>query len=266
MPGLTLPDDPGGNIEMRRYFFRWHNGPLGLGAAGSGEAVVVKWTDQTARTGRRTDQRAQFHNRFVAGTGTIWWGRFNQGARQLPERFECGRFIDRLVDVGQPTEHPFDVAIEDRFGLVVGDTEDRANGIFTNAGQREQRFAVSRDRTTEQCDNLLRGFVEVARPGIVTQPFPRFEHGLLIGRGEGGKGGEGGHPALVIVDHKFDACLLQHDLADPDRVGITLASRSHAPGQGTPMRGVPSHQQPRNLGHGQRRIHAQPAGVPVIMH
>jgi hypothetical protein len=69
-------------------------------------------------------------------------------------------------------------------------------------------------------DYDLRGAMQHAGAAIVAEATPQGEHGGLVGRGEHGDSGETFHPARVVVENSSDARLLQHDLRDPNGVGV----------------------------------------------
>ncbi len=71
------------------------------------------------------------------------------------------------------------------------------------------------------------GLVQIARPAVITQPLPERKHFLLRSGRQIGNAREAHHPALEIRDDRLDACLLEHDLGNPDNVW----GRGIAPGQ-----------------------------------
>jgi hypothetical protein len=80
--------------------------------------------------------------------------------------------------------------------------------------------------------------MEVAGASVVAEPLPLGEDGFGGGGGEGGDGGEGLKPAVPVAAHGLYAGLLQHDLRDPDGVGVAVA----APGEITLVNIEPSEQ------------------------
>ena len=68
---------------------------------------------------------------------------------------------------------------------------------------------------------MLGGSVQITRAGVISQPFPRFEHFFLSCLGKRGEGGE----ALKEREIKprqdgVDLRLLQHDFAEVDAVWV----------------------------------------------
>ena len=74
--------------------------------------------------------------------------------------------------------------------------------------------------------------VQVAGPAIVSQPFPQAQNLLFVGGREVGNRREGGEKTLEIGNHRGHLGLLQHDLADPDAIGIAVASPGERPLRG----------------------------------
>src|SRR5438132_73304 len=66
--------------------------------------------------------------------------------------------------------------------------------------------------------------VQVAGPAIVSQPFPQAQNLLFLGGRQIGNRREGDEKTLEIGNHGGDLGLLQHDLADPDAIGIAVGS------------------------------------------
>src|SRR5262249_58148497 len=77
--------------------------------------------------------------------------------------------------------------------------------------------------------NLLRGAMKIARARVVAEPGPQPEHLVEWRSRQRAHRRKTRHPALPIRDHRLDARLLQHDLADPDGIGVARA----APGKVT---------------------------------
>src|SRR5436305_1489399 len=112
----------------------------------------------------------------------------------------------------------------------------RASGgrcASSTRGPRRPASATSRTSVTSG-PSALRGhepprrLVQVPRPAVVAQPFPELQHVLLVGGGEVGQRWKGCQEALEVWDDRDNGRLLEHDLADPDAVRVTVL----APGQG----------------------------------
>lgn len=77
--------------------------------------------------------------------------------------------------------------------------------------------------------------MEVARPGVVAEPLPEFEHLVLGGGGQGADIGKALRKAQVVVHTLCHARLLEDYLGKPDAVGVA----GPAPRQVAPFAGVP---------------------------
>jgi len=191
--------------------------PAGL----RGGARGAQRTRQAARLGRRADRRAELHEALVeiAGLGV---GR--QGAHQLagrgPQRLAAGGRLDVVLEAEHARQHARDVAVDQRRALAERDRRDRPRGVGPDARHRAQLGRARRQRAAVPRVDCLRPGVQVARARVVAEPGPRREHVVERRRGERRHRREPRHPALPVRDHRRDAGLLQHDLADPDRVRI----------------------------------------------
>ena len=159
-----------------------------------------------------------------------------------PQLLERGPVIDRLIDIPETAQHALDVAIHQRLVLVEGQAQNRARGIVADARQRQQSLALLRQPAGMLQGYNLRGLVQIARPRIVTQPFPQLQDGLLIGSGQRLDGRKDLQPPHIVIADGLDARLLGHDFADPDRVWIAHACRRGAPGQFALMATVPGNE------------------------
>ena len=86
--------------------------------------------------------------------------------------------------------------------------------------------------------------VQIASSTVVTKSFPEAENLLLVGLGQGGNIGKGMQKTLEEWNDGRDLCLLQHDLADPNGIGIARPP----PGQIAGMASKPRQQTAANPG------------------
>ena len=184
-------------------------------------AIASHGARQAARLGRRTHGCAELHEALVQRAGGCPFGEgLHQRTGRVPQRLAAGGRLDIVLDREHAGEHARDVAIDQRGALAERDRGDRARGVRADPGHlaelgraRWQRAAVARA-------DLAGARVQVARARVVAEPGPRGEHVVERRLGERRHGREPGHPALPVRDHRRDPGLLQHDLADPDRVGV----------------------------------------------
>ena len=62
------------------------------------------------------------------------------------------------------------------------------------------------------------------RPAVIAEALPLVEHVGRVGGGQVGNAGEPCKPTLPAAVHAAHLRLLQHDLADPDLVGVSRAA------------------------------------------
>jgi hypothetical protein len=128
-----------------------------------------------------------------------------------------------MFDREHPCQHARDVAVDQRRALAERDRRDRAGGVRPDAGHAAELGGARRQRPTEPRVDRPGAGVEVARPRVVPQARPRGEHVVERGVRERRHRREPGHPTLPVRDHRRDPGLLQHDLADPDRIRVAGA-------------------------------------------
>ena len=128
--------------------------------------------------------------------------------------------------------------------VVVGEDEDGARRVRADAGQRAQ--AVGRARQLRPAagrrggDGRRRALLQPPGPVVVAEALPAPQHVGERRRGETLQVGPGGEPLHEARRHPRHLGLLQHDLADQDRVGVGGVP----PGQVAPVLLVPR-EQPR---------------------
>ena len=183
-------------------------------------ARAREWTHQAARRGRGADRRAELHEALVqiARREVLRQGRHELASR-LPDRAHADRRLDVVLDRERAREHARHVAIDERCALAERDRGDRASRVGSDPGHAAQ---LARARRKARPDRLGPG-VQIARARVVAEAGPRGEHVVERRRRERLDRRESPHPALPVRDHGRDPRLLQHDLADPDRVGIGRA-------------------------------------------
>ena len=153
-----------------------------------------------------------------------------------PEAFAGARRSDVGGGVGHPRHHPEDVAIHRRVGQLEGDAGDGGCGIVADPRQRADGRIVARE--TARGHHLPGGAPQIAGARIISQAGPQRQHILFLRRRQRFHRGEAIEEALVIRDDGLRAGLLQHDLGNPDAVGVGGAP----PGQIAMAAAVPGEQ------------------------
>ncbi len=176
---------------------------------------------ETARLRRRAHRRAELHEALIQitrrGCGRQ---RGHQLARSGPQRLLPRCRLDVVLDREHAAEHAGHVAVDEGRALAVRDRCDRTGGVGPDARHVAQLGCGARQRLADG----LRTAVQVARARVVTQARPRGEHVVERRGRECTHRRERRHPLLPVRDHRGDPRLLQHDLADPDRVRIARAT------------------------------------------
>ena len=103
---------------------------------------------------------------------------------------------------------------------VIGDAADGPHAVGPETGQPAEGPGVIGQGAAVLADNDLRGPVKVSGASVIAQALPHLENGLKPRPGEGARVGEALQEALVVRKDGFDARLVEHDLGDPDPVGI----------------------------------------------
>ena len=74
-------------------------------------------------------------------------------------------------------------------------------------------------------DDCLRAGVQIAGAGVVAEPLPGVQHLVERGGGQRANIGKTRHESVKIGADRRDRGLLQHDLAEPDAVGVGRVGR-----------------------------------------
>ena len=211
--------------QLALLLARRYDGQLRLATVARCHAVLRDRTHEAARICRRADRRAELHQPLVEIAGCRGLGqRSHQLARVRPQRLRARGRLDVLGEAVHARQYARHVAVDERRALAVRDARDRSRGVRPDPGHLAQVRSAPRQRSRELRGDRLRALLEVARARVVAEPGPRGEHVVERRGRERGHRRKLRHPALPVRDHRRDARLLQHDLADPDRVRIARAA------------------------------------------
>ncbi|MPN22717.1 hypothetical protein SDC9_170100 [bioreactor metagenome] len=86
--------------------------------------------------------------------------------------------------------------------------------------------------------------MKIAGAAIITEPRPELHQQLLRRFGQRFDCGQGLHETLEIGDHRLDPGLLEHDLGDPDAVGVPILP----PRQDARVNAIPTSDPGREIG------------------
>jgi len=170
---------------------------------------------------------------------------------ERPERSLGARSPRIPVDSREATQHPLDVAVQDRGPGAERERRDRAGGRTADPGQRGERLDATREFATEGFGDTASAGVQVARPAVVAQAAPGAQHVFLGRRRQRRDVGKALDEAQVVRDHRGHLRLLQHDLRHPDPVGVgTRLPRQVVPA----VRALPADDPVSEPAHGEQRI------------
>ena len=192
------------------------------------DAILVQRAARTLGAGALAEGGAEIHHRLIV-VGAALTRR--QPFRQGPE-FPLHRRLSRpAFDTEATREHALDVAVQNRLALSDAQRQNRPGGGAPDTGQCAQVLDITRKTPAEVIDDELRGTVQVARAGIVTEPGPQVQYLVERRGGERGDIGETIQKTFIIRDYCGHPGLLQHDLGDPGgvRVGAPLPWQILAP-------------------------------------
>ena len=165
---------------------------------------------------RHANAGAQFDQRLRKRAGTLR----NDHAERVAERrlgFGQGNVGTRTAHAGK---HAQNVAVHSRGADAESDGSNGAGGIIANAGQFPDFFLVGGHDAVIFLYQKARRFLQVACAAVIAKPFPKFEEFFLRRGGKVAHRGERGKKALVVGLDRLHARLLEHDLRDPDAVGV----------------------------------------------
>jgi hypothetical protein len=184
--------------------------------------------DETLRPTSNTDRRAQVHQGLVEEPGLPW-------GQELPRKlFELSVSLC-LTNSEESRQDAPHVGVHDRLILAERDAHYGPGGVAPDARQLQKLFSALRDFPAVVAQHDLGGSVEMARAGVVPQPFPRFEHFIERGAREALQRRKSFKKSSVILAHALHLGLLEHNLGDQDMIRVV----GRAPRQIALMAAVP---------------------------
>ena len=212
---------------------------LALGLAVPGHRAY-----QALRIARQAEGCAQLHQCLVEISWPVWVHQFVGQFLDLAANQRAAARAAACLPAFHPAQHPLHIAVHHGHWLAVGDAGDGRGRVSANARQQTQIFRRGGNVALVAAGHTLRRFMQHPRPPVVAQPAPRGQHLLLVGERQRIEGGKPGHERLVALHHHRHAGLLQHDLGDPDGVGVAAAP----PRQVAPAAVIPLQQSPAHIG------------------
>src|SRR3990167_7918946 len=204
----------------------------------------------------RTNRRSQIHESLgIAGHGRKQIFLRQQWLRLLPEQTLVSRRREVLFKAEQTRQNPAHVGIKNRHAFRETECGNRSSGGATNPRQGSQHLGGARKGASVLCHNLLGAAKQVAGPGVVAQPAPEAHHFILLCLRQGHYVRKTLQKARVVVKHRSNLRLLQHDLGQPDPVRIArlLPRQVIASIRRLPCDHEPSHIPPPTVAHADTR-------------
>ena len=206
-------------------------------AARAARASLAPGAGEAAGPVRSADAGAEIHQRLRVVAGPL------PGRECLGEGVEHGPCLrQRRLDGVQAGDHPLDVAVDDSRRPVVSDGGDRRRRVAADSRQRPQRLLARREPPAVLREDDAGAAVQVARPRVIAEALPSVEHLVGIGAGQRLEGGPARVEAREALADDRHRRLLEHDLAEPDDIGVRPHTGLGAPGQAAAMSVVPVEQ------------------------
>ncbi|EAU63217.1 conserved hypothetical protein [Stigmatella aurantiaca DW4/3-1] len=239
-----VPLGPDGERERQPLGGRAHLGGGQLADAPRliGQARPAHGAQQAERSLRAAHGRAVLHEGLIEVPGPL---ALHEGTGQGPQPgLPClvARHAFHREEAGEHARH---VAIHQGGFFSEGNGGHGPRRVAAEAGQGEQVLRGGGKPSSEVRDDLLGGAVEVARARVVAKAPPRGEHVIQGGRRQGPHRGKARQEPLPVGNDGGHLGLLQHDLAEPDGVGVARA----APGQIPLLPAIPGQQGGPDGGH-----------------
>lgn len=131
-----------------------------------------------------------------------------------------GIFADILADFKAASQYAQYISIDGRYGDAIGLGGDGAGGVGTDAGQTNQFPGIVRQFSSIVALQKEGTLFQVAGAAVVAHAFPEFHEAVVIDRSQGLNIWQFLLEGDEAVTDGFNACLLQHDFADPGVVGV----------------------------------------------
>jgi hypothetical protein len=152
----------------------------------------------------------------------------------------------------KPGHDPQNVGVDDVGALIEGDRGDGGGGIGADARKAAQGRLGAR-KTRPRWGHALGALQKIARPGVVTKTRPGSHDVGGIGFRERFDRRPSSHKGPVIGAGVRRGGLLEHDLREPDGVGIGPLATPGTPGKIAAIGVVPGQEIGADLGDGHRR-------------
>lgn len=121
----------------------------------------------------------------------------------------------------QTAEQPDRICLENRMSGIESNRQDGPRGVPADSRQLTDRIKIVWKYPVMVGDNLFSRCVQLPCAAIIAQAFPLAKHGNFFGGGKGLNVGKLVQESRKIPLNGRNLCLLQHNFADPNGIGIT---------------------------------------------
>ena len=183
----------------------------------AGVAQLVPRASFTRRRSGTAVGCAQLHQRLIVVPGSVGRNAFlHQSADFLLHR----RNANILAHAKEARRNAVHIAIHRRHAQAKGNAADSACRIGANAGQSKDLLIRGRKHAAVLRHNNPCGLLQISCSAVISEPFPCFKH-LFFGRISQlfNRWKKGQKTGVIPLDRLY-ARLLQHNLRQPDMIGI----------------------------------------------
>ena len=204
---------------------------------GTGSTGGLPGTERTARPVHRANDRPQIHH----GLGMVArpQGR-REPRRKLGKPPLGGR--KRRAHAEEACDHALDIAVDGGRRLPESNGGNGGGRVGADAGECLERLRAGGKVPAVPGYEELRATVEIARARVIAEALPSVQHLVELGAGQLGEAGPAREEGVEIGPDRGNRGLLQHDLAEPDAIGIGGLAGSGTPRQDAPVPVVPGKQ------------------------
>src|SRR5262245_31147860 len=186
---------------------------------------------------RRAPRGAEVHEGLIVVVGAAQW---NERFGERPHGLLTLEARDPARAKEHPAEDAADIGVDQRGVLAVGEGQDRACRVASDARHAATGRAVRRQPAVIARYRLARDAVEAPGAPIVAERAPHARHLATLGARQILHGRIAREELAILGDDPIDLCLLEHDLGHEDAIRLSRPS----PRQIAPVTRVPGEQAP----------------------
>ena len=179
--------------------------------------MLLKGTNATVGMLGHTLDGAQLHHRLIVQTRSL---PVQLLFRQLGKQLLARSRIDGRIE-GIPTrEHPIDIAIDHRIGLIPRKRDNGSRCIVADSLQGTYRSIVRRKDPPMLLHDHPGSRMHIPGPAVVAQPLPILQNLLFRSRRQSRHIGKTIRETHKIIQSLRHTGLLENNFGHPDQIGI----------------------------------------------